>query len=300
MNGNKVLSRLIQVFVVINLIFLGMNITKSVSSYVVSTQKIKAVTAVLEDRGIIISGKIPRIFRPTKSGVIIAKEVTSEWREGIVKKILDTSMEQVTISRETQNSNDHKGSRVYSKGAISLSFVGSELTYSNSEAKAKEGFPTVSSAKRQCERFIKKAGLARIFKDACVEVVENPDALEVTYYADFKGIPVFNSFVRFRVVGGGIEDAFVKVADIGINEETENRRNIYPAHIVLFSLEDLLPGELEEQRPLDIVSITLGYYTSNIEEVSIWEEELVPVYKIIIRGLKDPVFVNAYTNKRIK
>ena len=45
-----------------------------------------------------------------------------------------------------------------------------------------------------------------------------------------------------------------------------------------------------------IDNIVLGYAISDSIEMHVLREEAVPMYKINIQGLDEPIFVNAYTN----
>ena len=49
-----------------------------------------------------------------------------------------------------------------------------------------------------------------------------------------------------------------------------------------------------------ITDVTLGYKVIDERNILLLGAQLIPVYKIQIKGLNTPIYVNAYTNKRIE
>ncbi len=295
MSGHKVLNRLIQVFIAVNMLLLIINAVKYKSSYVLSKDRVENITAILEQRGIIIDVPLPRVFAPKRKGTVIMPESTSEARERLVKALLCPNMDEVTISSNTNNNVYKKPSRIYTKDNISLVFTDDEVIYLNNTLSSRGKIDSLK-AKQLADWFITKAGLDKTFDNAYIEQQSESGQMLLVYYPRFEGIPVFDSQVRFYMAEEGITKAIMHVGEVEALKEAETRRIIYPIDMVLFGIEESLDG----LTPIRITDITLGYCALSTEGMDFLEKEIIPVYKITFDGLNEPIFVNAYTNKEIK
>ncbi len=295
MNASRVLNRLIQVFLALNILLLAMNGTRIAASYVLSKDRITNITSILEERDIVMDIPLPRTFIPRRKGAISIPESTAEGREKIVKSILSPNLEDIFISSQTNSQGDKKPSRVYTKNGATVTFSQDDIVYRNVNVDQAKPIK-LSKAKRICKSFINKVELKKVFKNAYIEDLSTPDETRLIYYPRFEGSPVFDSYIYFRITRDGIAEALMHMAKIEAFKSINTRYTIYPIDIVLFGIED----NLDLQKPVHITNIVLGYHSLGEEGMDILQQEIVPAYKISIEGLNEPLFVNAYTNKEIK
>jgi hypothetical protein len=253
------------------------------------------ILSILEGREIIVDHPLPRFFTPKKQGSIIIPEMTSESRSALVKELLGGGKEEVTISTETSSNNFKSPHRTYTKDNITITFAGDKSIYTDNNLAVGETV-NLGSAKRACAKFIKKAGLEATFRNPYIEDRSTKTTTVLVYYPRFEGVPVFDSYIQFYVAKNGIAQAIMHVAKVEALKGANVKRVIYPIDIVLFGIEDYL----ELEKPVHITDIVLGYRSLKMEGIDILEEEIIPVYKITIGGLNEPLFVNAYTNAQIK
>jgi len=295
MNSNKVLNGLLHVFLGINILLFIINGLKFTSSYILTQNRIKDITSILEQRNIMIDQALPRVFTPKKQGKLIMPESTSEGREALVKNLLSKDMKKVTISTEESSNNSKIPARAYKAENIKITFAGSQSIYSNNNLVGGE-LVNLRTAKKVCAKFIKQAGLNKSFRNPYIEDISTKEATILIYYPRYEGMPVFDSSIQFYIFKEGIAQAIMKVAKIESLKGIDTKRIIYPIDIILFGIEDYL----EVKGAVHITDIVLGYRSLKIEGMDILEEEIIPVYKITIQGLSEPLFVNAYTNTQIK
>ncbi|WP_069999242.1 two-component system regulatory protein YycI [Cellulosilyticum sp. I15G10I2] len=295
MNAGKVLTRLIQVFLAINILLLMMNVIRITTSYVLGRDRITNITSILSSRDISIDVPLPRVFIPQRKGAIIIPESTTEAREQIVKSLLSPNLEDILISTENSSNSNKKPNRIYTRNGTSITFAGDNITYRNANIRADQPIK-LRAAKSMSWRFIHKAGLKKVFKNAFVEVISQEEETVLIYYPRFENIPIFDSYITFHIAKDGIIEAFMHMANIESLRIINTRYTIYPIDIVLFGIED----NLDLEKPVRITNIVLGYHALNAEGMDILQQEIVPTYKISIDGLNEPLFVNAYTNKEIK
>ena len=103
-------------------------------------------------------------------------------------------------------------------------------------------------------------------------------------------LPVMDSSLEFYVNSEGVMNAKMCLADIQV--ESSAKKDIYAADLVLFGIEDYMI----ENGYSEIEKVTLCYKQEENEE-NVLGQKIIPAYKIEIKGLEAPLFVNAYTNK---
>lgn len=295
MNGTKVIKRLIHVFIVINIILFVMNMMKTSNAYLLSTERADNVIAVLRQREIYLDKGLPRIYTPKMRGTIVTPDMPSDQKEAFVKKILGTDMKEITISSEEAEGHGEKPNRVYSKDNSSLTFSEKQMIYTNNNLVNEEKID-LKQAEKECKKFLKKAGLDKLMNYPYIEERSSEGSTLLIFYPRFKGLPVFESPMQFYVTKDGIVKAVIGIIQVEPLKKGKTLRSIYPIDRVLFGLED----HLELRKPIHITDITLGYHSLRQEGMNIFEREIVPVYKIKIEGLSEPIFVNAYINEVIK
>jgi hypothetical protein len=283
------------VFLAINILLFAVNFIKSTTSYFLSSDRLEDIARILEDREITVDVDLPRVFTPKLQASMIIPENTSERREEVVRALLG-SLDQAAISTQNNQSGLQEVSRTYTLNNISITFNRDDILYSNDNLAKDERPDHLRAAKDSCKKFIAAMGLSETLKNPYIKVIEDEEAMTLTYYTKFEGIPVFDSFIAFTVKDTGVAKAAVHVAKVEPLKATSVKKNIYPIDMVLFGIEDYF----ESQQPIRITDIVLGYCSLDTDGMDILEEEIVPAYKITIDGLEEPLFVNAYTNKEIK
>ena len=118
----------------------------------------------------------------------------------------------------------------------------------------------------------------------------------MTFYAKYEKLPIFDIYISFEIVDDEIQTATMNLGQISQLEENKNKKEIYPIDLILFGIDD----ELNIEKPIYITDITLGYKAVEERNISLLGAQIIPVYKIYIKGLNSPIYVNAYTNQRIE
>lgn len=291
MNGKKILNRLVIVFIIINLLLFGFNISKYYEQYSLSDMRVENILTVLEEEGIQVEAQLPRLYFPkTKATLnLISKDIST--KEEVVKALLGGNLEGVTRSNLI-GSNQTSNKRMYKKGQEAIIFDGEQIIYTN-EAIAEVGaMHSPQEIEKVCETFLKRiskvTGLTQNYKE-----YNEGEPQRIVYYPLFKGIPVFDLYIEFKVYEEGVRQITMKLGLLEAIEEQIQNQEIYPIDVVLFGVKEYLTQE----KPLIITNITLGYSQNNEVKSSIWGEQVVPVYKIELSGLEKSIFVNAYTNE---
>lgn len=296
MNTKKVLNRLLQMFLAINILLFGINFIKSTTSYFLSQDRLKDITVILQERGITVDVELPRVFTPKLQGSMIIPENTSERREEVVRALLGPRMDEAAISTQNTQLSHQVASRIYTLNNVAITFNREDILYSNDNLSEDKKPENIRAAKQSCKTFISAIGLDETLKNPYIKIVESEEAMVLVYYPRFEGVPVFDSYIAFTVKDRGIARAAVHVAKVEPLKGASEKKNIYPIDMVLFGIEDYL----DVQKPVRITDIVLGYCSLGTDGMDILEEEIVPAYKITVDGLDEPLFVNAYTNKEIK
>ena len=115
---------------------------------------------------------------------------------------------------------------------------------------------------------------------------------KITYYPLLEDLPVMDSYLEFYVSSEGVMNAKMYLADIQL--ESEIKKDIYAVDLALFGIEETVL----ENGYSEIEKVTLCYKQEENEE-NVLGQKIIPTYKIEVKGLEEPLFVNAYTNKRL-
>lgn len=295
MNGKRILNELIGIFLFLNIALLTFNVIKTVESYRINTTRINNVTYALEQRGIYLETQLPRNFTPKSQANLsdlIGSNMTAE-RYNMVSALFGENSGNVIV---TKDSNAPK-SMIHRYGSEVLTFNENTIVYTNTDISSENNKEvSLQSAKKICKDFIKRLNYNKVFNNAYIQCSSNENNLEITFFRKYKGIPVFDEYIRFELIAGKIQKATMQLGKIRQLEGDEIKRTIYPIDLVLFGIDD----ELEVEKPMYITDITLGYKAIDESNIMLLGTQLIPTYKIEIRGLKNPIYVNAYTNKRIE
>ena len=295
MNGKRILNELIGIFLVLNIALLTFNIVKTIHRYRINTTRINNVTYALEQKEIYLETQLPRNFTPKSQANLsdfIGSNTTAE-RDNMVSALFGENSGKVIVTKDSSAPK----SIIHRYGSESLVFNKNTIVYTNtdvSESSNKE--ISLQSAKKICRDFIKRLNYNKKFNNAYIQHRNNEDNIEITFFRNYKGIPVFEEYIRFELMGETIQKATIKIGKISQLDSDRIKKTIYPIDLVLFGIDD----ELEIEKPMYITDITLGYKAIDESNIMLLGTQLIPTYKIEIRGLKNPIYVNAYTNKRIE
>lgn len=292
MNGRRILRRLIGLFLAINGILLILNIKVKREEYFLSPQRLDYIVKVLEKQGIKVNSVLPNDYLPKQEGDLSFPGMSARYT--IEKDFFGSHMLHVKHAVGESKVNPSSGQKIQycSFDQEILAFDGDYIYYENQKISSSREKPTLKEAKRFCEALIKrvKIGEGEHYK---VEVEETEKEIFLTYYSVFNEVPVVDSYMTFKVCRKGVISAVFYVGDITVvNTEA---KEIYPIDLVLFSLSPFI----QEHQGTVIEKVELVYKRRS-EEQEIWGQEIIPMYKIVINSLEEPLFVNAYTNERLK
>lgn len=292
MNGKRILKKLIGLFLIINVILFMFNYANTSTTYTLTKGRVDNIKAVLADRGIAISAQLPRNFSPKSSANLSFMD--NAFRYTIEKNFFGNNLASVKHSVGTSESGHGHGKVQYSvlEDEV-LAFTGKNLLYTNKQIKAWDKKPNLKEAKAFCQKLIKRIDPKLNVDDYKLQIEERENYWLLTYYLVFEGIPVLDSYMTFRVCEDGVASGEVHLATLEIT--SEEKKDIYPIDLVLFNLPDYIEG----QDNLEISDIEL-VYKRNSNSNNMWGQNIVPAYKIQIKGLEEALFVNAYNNQILK
>lgn len=295
MNGRKILNELIAIFIFLNVALFTFNVIKTVANYRLSEARINNVIYALEQKQIYLETKLPRNFGPKEQATLsdLLGSSTTVERYDLVSALFGAKNGNITVSKDS----NEPDVIIHKFQDEALEFSRNTITYTNSSVPDK-GTQKISiqNAKKVCKAFIKRLNYSKVFENADIQYSEVENCLEMTFFERHKGLPVFDTYITFEIVDGQIKKATMKLGKISKLEGEVGKKTIYPIDLVLFGIDD----DLEVEKPIYITNITLGYKTINQKNIALLGAQLIPVYKIEFKGLNNPIYVNAYTNKRIE
>ena len=289
MRWNKALNFLLIIFICLNIALAWINYDRFNGSYKVSEERIQTIKSLLADRNIQVKADLPTLFIPRSSIWIEPIEISASLRDAIVNRLFGKERADVTITNEV--SGDYgKNALIYSKGEAQLKFYKDHIGYRNEAAKSKETAVSIKQASKFAKDFIRQLDLADHLKEVKIDYRSESYGIAVTYYEVYRGLPIFDSYVKMKISPNGVFEAEVRCLEV--TDKVSLTKPLYPIDQVLFALQN----PIVENETYVIESVELGYRLDHSEGMHILSEEAVPVYKITIEGLSDPIFVNAYTN----
>lgn len=292
MNVKKLLNQLIKLFLVLNLALFIMNCVNLSTEYRLPQERITYIYELLSREGIEIEGELERDFSPKRPADLIYKGDGLAVRNEMTKNFFKDDL--VSVKRSKSNSKQYPGDEVwhYTLGGETLSFDRYELRYENSNIEKSEVQISLEEANYLCESLLSRIGMKIDRNQYIIESQEHHTYWQLTYYYKLERLPVLDLYMTFIVHSGGISSATMYLGEIEITGQT--KQAIYPVDLVLFGIEE----ELLKEGHKRIRKVSMAYKKLE-EEDSIWGQKIVPVYKIELDGLEEPIFVNAYTNKRL-
>lgn len=293
MNGRKILDELIKLFVVINIVLFVVNYACKGNEYLLSKERMDNIIKLLETDGISVDTELLRKFTPKYSANLMYLGDSVDTRDKVIKSFFGSDL--VNVKRYTENS-DHDSDRkipYYALGDEVLAFDNNELIYTNESVVSERSKPTLEQAKSMSIKLLNRIDEKKVLKDYSIEAVDKKNYWQLTYYPTIEGIPILDSYIRFDVYRNGVAKADMYLADVEIR--SEGRKDIYAIDLVLFGIEDYML----ENKCESIEAISLCYKRTDSEE-NVLGQQIIPMYKIEIDGLEQPIFVNAYNNQILK
>lgn len=290
MRWDKALNLLIAIFLCLNIVLAWINYEKLVVTYQVSEDRLDTITSILEKNNIKVDAKLPRIFSPKSSIWLEPVQITSAIRDGVVSNVFGEDRSLITITKDAYDVKYGRNALVYSKQEEELKFSKERISYHHKGIENEGNALSEKEALKLARRFVENLEMENYFQDVKIESRSESYGWDITYYEVYKGLPVFDSYIKLRVSEGGVFDAEVRC--LVITDKVGQLKPLYPIDEVLFGLQELNLDQTERI----VESVELGYRLDNIEGMHILAEEAVPMYKIQMKGLTTPIFVNAYTN----
>lgn len=292
MNAKRILNQLIKVFVVINVVLFIGNFMCRGKEYFLSQEQINNITKLFERDGIRITAELSRSFVPRYTANLIFMGSGVAVRDRVTKRFFDNEITKVKRSTESGNNKVNGKKLCYTLGDEMLAFDGNELIYTNQAAGKKAGKLKEEQAKKLCMKLLSRISKSKARESYNVHITDEGEYLKVICYPTLEGIPILDSYMTFDVYSDGIARANMFLAQV---ETQGEKKTIYSVDLVLFAMEDYF----KENNHLLINDVSLCYKFAGDEE-NILGQQIIPVYKIQIAGLEEPIFVNAYTNKVLK
>lgn len=294
MNGKKILNELIAIFIFLNIVIFTFNVVKIAKNYRLSETRINNIEQALAQREIYLETQLPRSFTPrvqaTLSDLVGSSRAVE--RYNMVNALFGENSGKVIVTKD----NESPDTIIHKYGDEVLKFNRRTITYINKGISTPNNQDiSIKTAKKMCKAFIKRINYSKVFADAYIQYNEVENSLEMTFFEKYRGIPVFDSYIQFIIKGGQIERATMQIGKVSQLDSDRGKKSIYPVDLVLFGIDD----ELELEKPIHITNITLGYKIIDEKNMLLLGAQLIPVYKIEFKGLNSPIYVNAYTNKRI-
>ncbi len=299
LNGKKVLDRLIILFIVINLILGTVNIVSSRRRYVISNDRVDNLYTVLKKDKVVVESELPLDFKPRPSVNVVYEISTPSMRDAIIRTIFKDSSS--PILRSTEKSEEYQGITKYQfkSGDEKISFEKHNVEYINDDVdKTAEGIDE-ELANKYMYKFIKRMGIQDLYKESYIEYEEMDNYISIKYYPVIDGICLDDIYITMDVYKDGISAAKFPLTRIEYIESSY--REVIPVDRVLFGIDkyiNSIPGVFLPE--IFIENIRIVYKKQNPESFNLWGEKNIPMYKLNINGLEEPIFVNACTNEYIK
>lgn len=291
MNWSRGKNRLIILFFSINILLGWANYRKESTAYVLKETQVEDIKLVLEENNIFIDTLIPKQYKPLPKLTVFPFQINSVIREDFVKKLLQT-LEGVTVSIEAARLPDEKPRRIYRKDEEVVIFEGENILYRH-EGRAEVGEMEPSSlnidqALKIAENWLNI--MAYSPKKMHRQIVEESDGFHVIYYDKYDGIPVFDSYVKIKIIASGVRE--VEIHKVELGETTGEKQEIYSADQVFFYLQKLIATE----EPTHIQDIMMGYALENPKGTHLIAEKALPFYQLTLADGRI-YYINAYTSE---
>lgn len=293
MNGKKVLNELIRLFLIANIILVIINCSLRGNQHILSGERIDNVARLLEKDGISIETEMIKSFAPKYSANLIFVGDSVGVRDKVVKNFFGNSLSSVKRSTSASKNHINGNASYYTLDNETLIFDHNELTYINQAVRTYTARPSLDQARNMCMKLLKRIDETKHNTSYKMVEEEYDHYWKLIYFPVIEGIPVIDSYMEFEVYDDGVAKANLKLANIEI--DSDGKQDIYAIDLVLFGIAD----DMIEKGYTTVEEITMCYKCTEIEE-NVLGQKAIPLYKIKIRGLEEPIFVNAYTNEIVE
>ncbi len=293
MDGSRALNYLLAMFLILN-ICLGIgNYQKNIGAYQLEDERIEYIMDFLAEQNVSINTTLPKSFQPIQEIEVTPIEYGTVERDMLVEKVFGSDRENVVITQISDEGPYENDVRVYQQNEQTLAFKINEVVFSDNAIEINEASElTEKQALKYAELFNERIGFGKNGKKLKITYRNESFGASVTYYEVYNGLPIFGNYLRMEISDGGVFRGTMQKSEVGAKEVS--KQPIYAVDQALFKLFSIIE---RTDRELIIEDIDLGYSRGQLTERHLLKEDAIPMYKILIEGISEPIYVNAYTNK---
>ncbi|TCT12949.1 hypothetical protein EDC18_11023 [Natranaerovirga pectinivora] len=282
MNWNKAQTILIVTLILLNLTLFYMNY-KQEDKYTLSLSRQSEMQRILELNNIIVYDQLPQ-YNPLPRLKVREYSINET---NLLNKFFNSSKE-VSL---TITANGRQYEKNNEKFVITTKGEDKGIIRYYQENNTKISMINESVVLDIAKDFVKKITLNQgKWKMSNIFRMDN-NTYTVIFNEDYKGYPIFNSYVKLEINEFGIKDAeFRRIVPEGF---VKPNHTIYPIDQVLYNF--MYSNNLNNNELIRITNIDLGYETSkniNGEEI----RQYIEPYYIIRLANGEEFFINAYSN----
>ena len=276
MEWNKAKNYTIVFLIIINLLFLGLNILNSRKN-ILKQEQIDDILLVLKDNNITLSGELPQKFRP------MSQLSMSVYDYDYIKlqKIFFGDINNIKRTEEFNKIIFTDNNNRLSIDAGKIEFIGAADSIPEDEESA------VSAA----ESYVKK--INSVFGDYSLGCILNIDGgYQIEYLQRYGEYQVFSNSMIITLDGQGNINLVLKYYQP--IEYKGSKISIISADEALFVLLSKIKEDYPDER-VNIESVELGYYLNDNSESLGGVLAAIPHYRISIEGKGQYYYVNGYS-----
>lgn len=270
MDVSKAKSIVIILLIAFN-IFLLVNNLNYHDSRSVSREMLENAKTVLEQRGVTLECEIPASAGDAFRLVYITGGLD---RNGIAAKLLGEKYE---ISDE---------GNILSKGTKKLEFpYDNTFIYTDSASAPSKGHTGEKEAGEAAMQFMKEKGLlgGKYILDSAVK--NKDDSWDLEYIETYNGSLLYDNTFKITIKGGFVSRlAYMKQQIKGFSSDSIERPQAYQA----------LLSRFKSRTDVVITGIDSGYKLDRSAMEEIESLELLPVWRVKIKGVSEPVYISSH------
>ncbi len=246
----------------------------------ITTQEINEVIRQLEESNYRVNISIPRQDPKTSLLSVMRPEYAEET---LLKDFFPEVARDSILMREV---NEEK---IYSHGQESLTIKEKgQGTFVREISQQETENISRSEAQQHSQEYLKKMGT--LFEDAVFDSAYDKGDNEKTvrYHQSYEGIPIYTSYINFFYTNGHlsrIDYYWLTPLDF-----TGENRSVIPG---IRALGQFLEIKGTSEKPVELVSLTLGYYS---REYDAQKWDMVPVWRVLTRS-GDVFYINAFSGE---
>lgn len=276
MEWNKAKNYTIVFLVVINILFLGLNIINSRKN-ILRQEQIDDISLVLKDNNIILSGELPEKFRP------MSQLSMSIYDYDYIKlqKIFFGDINNIRRTEEFSRI-------IFTEGNNRLSIDGNDIEFTGMiDDIPADGESAVGLA----NKYIKK--INGLFGDYSLDgILDTDNAYQIEYLQRYGEYQVFSNNMTIVISAQG--NLNIKLKYYQPVEYKGSKSSVISADEALFVILGKIKEEYPDER-INIKSVELGYYLSENSESVGGMLTAIPHYRISIEDKGKYYYVNGYS-----